>query len=113
VTLPVDFTPEAEADVGEAHVWYLARGLDLGEEFLRSLDACIQDVSAFPEALRANICETSRYSEFFVEGDDGAYDGVRHEDPRCGSAGEGSPAPVYGRVQAEDPARSRALPEAG
>ena len=73
MTLPVDFTPEAEADVGEAHVWYLARGLDLGEEFLRSLDACIQDVSAFPEAslvvhrnIRRALLRRFPYCVFYV-----------------------------------------------
>lgn len=50
MTLRLEFTPEAEADVAEAHRWYAERGLGLGEEFLRSLDACLQAIVRFPES---------------------------------------------------------------
>jgi len=50
VSLPVRLTPEAEADVSEAEAWYRGRGLGLGDEFLRSLDASLQSIARFPES---------------------------------------------------------------
>jgi plasmid stabilization system protein ParE len=53
VTLRVELTPEAEADIDEAHLWYSGRGLGLGEEFARSLDACLESVSSLPDSFPA------------------------------------------------------------
>ena len=50
VTALVEFTPEAEADISEAYSWYRNRGLGLGEEFLRSLDACLDGITRFPDS---------------------------------------------------------------
>jgi hypothetical protein len=36
--------PEAELDTTEAYDWYQERGLGLGEEFLRCIDASIQTI---------------------------------------------------------------------
>lgn len=33
--------PEAELDIAEAYIWYEGRRAGLGEEFLSSVDACI------------------------------------------------------------------------
>ena len=50
MTLRVDLTPEAEADVEEAHAWYAARGSGLAEDFRRSLDQCMSNISSHPES---------------------------------------------------------------
>jgi len=41
--------PEIEEDLNEAYTWYEARRVGLGEEFLSSVDACIQAVCRMPE----------------------------------------------------------------
>ena len=50
MTARVEVTPEADADITEAYSWYRGRGLGLGEEFLRSLDACLDEVARFPDS---------------------------------------------------------------
>ena len=45
MTVRVRFRREAEADVRNARAWYRERGLELGEEFLRSLDACLRHLA--------------------------------------------------------------------
>lgn len=50
MTARVELTPEAEADLIEAYSWYRNRGLGLGEEFLRSLDACLEEIARFPDS---------------------------------------------------------------
>ncbi|MGL4550350.1 MAG: type II toxin-antitoxin system RelE/ParE family toxin [Gemmataceae bacterium] len=42
--------PEAEADIAEAYAWYEARRVGLGEDFLTSVDACIQRIRRLPES---------------------------------------------------------------
>jgi plasmid stabilization system protein ParE len=42
--------PEAELDLVEAYVWYEDRRTGLGEEFLGSVDACVQRICRNPEA---------------------------------------------------------------
>ena len=41
--MPVELViaPEAELDIAEAYVWYEGRKAGLGEEFLTSVDACL------------------------------------------------------------------------
>ena len=34
--------PEAELDIAEAYVWYERRRIGLGEEFLSSVEACLE-----------------------------------------------------------------------
>lgn len=40
--------PEAERDISEAYGWYEGRRAGLGEEFLGSLDACIETIRRQP-----------------------------------------------------------------
>lgn len=54
-------SPEAENDIAEAYAWYEDRRIGLGEEFLTSLDACIQKVLRQPE-LHTVVYETYRRS---------------------------------------------------
>lgn len=42
-------SPEAESDIADAYSWYEARRIGLGEEFLSSLDACVEGVRRQPE----------------------------------------------------------------
>jgi plasmid stabilization system protein ParE len=41
--------PEAATDVDQAYDWYERRRVGLGEDFLTSLDACIQAICRNPE----------------------------------------------------------------
>ncbi len=41
--------PEAELDVAEAYAWYEKRRAGLGEEFLSSLEACLEGIRRQPE----------------------------------------------------------------
>jgi plasmid stabilization system protein ParE len=41
--------PEAELDIAEAYVWYEHRRTGLGEEFLTSVDACVEGIRRQPE----------------------------------------------------------------
>ena len=41
--------PEAEQDLDEAYAWYEERRFGLGEEFLSSIDACVQFICRNPE----------------------------------------------------------------
>jgi len=41
--------PEAELNVAEAYVWYEGWRVGLGEEFLTSIDACIESIRRQPE----------------------------------------------------------------
>ncbi len=41
--------PEVELDIAEAYVWYESRRIGLGEEFLSSVDACIEGIRRRPE----------------------------------------------------------------
>jgi plasmid stabilization system protein ParE len=42
----------AERDINEAYAWYEGRDPGLGEDYLRSLDACLLSVRTTPEAFR-------------------------------------------------------------
>jgi len=50
VTLRVDLTPEAEADVEEIHAWYAERGRELADDFRHSLDQCMASIASFSES---------------------------------------------------------------
>jgi len=45
----VVLAPEAELDLAEAYAWYERRRIGLGEEFLSSVDACIETIRRQPE----------------------------------------------------------------
>ena len=50
MTYEVLLRPEAEADISEAYQWYEAQDEGLGDEFLRSVDACLAAVQRMPKA---------------------------------------------------------------
>src|ERR1039457_6072395 len=41
--------PEAELDIADAYVWYEGRRAGLAEEFLSSVDACLEGIRRRPE----------------------------------------------------------------
>src|ERR1017187_2833060 len=41
--------PEAELDIAEAYLWYEDRRAGLGEEFLSSVEACLESIRRRPE----------------------------------------------------------------
>lgn len=49
--MAVEFTlaPEAAADLDEAYAWYERQRTGLGEEFLGSVEACIEQICRNPE----------------------------------------------------------------
>jgi len=49
--MPVEpvIAPEAELDIVRAYVWYEDRRAGLGEEFLSSVDACLESIRRRPE----------------------------------------------------------------
>jgi hypothetical protein len=49
--MPVELmiAPEAEVDIAEAYAWYEGRRVGLGEEFLSSVDACLESIRRRPE----------------------------------------------------------------
>ena len=49
--MPVELViaPEAELDIAEAYLWYEARRAGLGEEFLSSVEACLEGIRRRPE----------------------------------------------------------------
>jgi plasmid stabilization system protein ParE len=49
--MPVELViaPEAELDIIEAYFWYEGRRAGLGEEFLSSVDACLESIRRRPE----------------------------------------------------------------
>lgn len=51
--------PEAELDVAEAYGWYESRRAGLGEEFLSTVDACLEGIRRQPES-HAVVHETYR-----------------------------------------------------
>jgi len=64
--------PEAELDVTEAYVWYETRRVGLGEEFLNSVDACIERIRRQPaiyprvyEEYRRALIRRFPYAIFF------------------------------------------------
>jgi plasmid stabilization system protein ParE len=48
--MPVELViaPEAELDIAEAYDWYEGRRAGLGEEFLSSVDACLESIRRQP-----------------------------------------------------------------
>ena len=51
--------PEAELDIAEAREWYESRRAGLGEEFLSSVDACLESIRRWP-AMYAVVHEDFR-----------------------------------------------------
>jgi hypothetical protein len=46
--LELVIAPEAESDIAEAYGWYEGRRAGLGEEFLSSLDGCLESIRLRP-----------------------------------------------------------------
>ena len=64
--------PEAELDITEAYVWYESRRAGLGEEFLSSVDACMERIRRQPaiyprvhEEYRRALIRRFPYAIFF------------------------------------------------
>lgn len=51
--MPVDLVivPEADLDIAEAYGWYEGRAFGMGEQFLASVDACVEGIRRRPEML--------------------------------------------------------------
>ena len=49
--MPVELAiaPEAELDIAGAYIWYEGRRAGLGEEFLSSVEACLESIRRRPE----------------------------------------------------------------
>ena len=56
----VIFTPEADDDVAGSYDWYESREPGLGEDFLRSVEACVRGIQRHPEMYPAAIDEFRR-----------------------------------------------------
>jgi plasmid stabilization system protein ParE len=54
------FSPKAALDAVEAYSWYEARELGLGEEFLRSVEACLEGVRRHPQLYRVAVDDFRR-----------------------------------------------------
>jgi plasmid stabilization system protein ParE len=48
----VIFTPEAGDDVAGSYNWYENQEPGLGEDFLRSVEACVRGIQRHPEIIR-------------------------------------------------------------
>lgn len=73
MTARVDLTPEAEADVDEAHAWYAEREPGLAEDFRRALDECMASIATHPEShpvvrhsIRRALLRRFPYCVFYV-----------------------------------------------
>jgi plasmid stabilization system protein ParE len=59
VTLPVVWTPEADADLGEARAWYENIRPELGARFARAVEAAVESIAEnplqFPVVYRAAV----------------------------------------------------------
>ena len=53
----VIFTSEADDDVAASYDWYESREPGLGEEFLRSIEACVRGIQRNPEMYPVSIDE--------------------------------------------------------
>lgn len=50
MAVELSVAPEAELDIAEAYRWYESRRAGLGEEFLSSVDACLERIRRQPES---------------------------------------------------------------
>lgn len=64
--------PEVELDIAAAYAWYERRRIGLGEEFLTSVDACIEGIRRQPElypfvheAYRRSLIRRFPYAVFY------------------------------------------------
>jgi plasmid stabilization system protein ParE len=66
--------PEAERDITEAYIWYEGRRSGLGEEFLTSVDACLENIRRGPdiypvvhESYRRSLIRRFPYAVFYEQ----------------------------------------------
>ena len=66
--------PEAGLDITEAYIWYEGRRSGLGEEFLSSVDACLESIRRRPEmypvvheAYRRSLIRRFPYAVFYEQ----------------------------------------------
>jgi plasmid stabilization system protein ParE len=74
--MPVELViaPEAESDIAEAYIWYEGRRAGLGEEFLSSVDACMESIRRQPgmypvvhEGYRRSLIRRFPYAVFYEQ----------------------------------------------
>jgi plasmid stabilization system protein ParE len=74
--MPVELViaPEAELDIADAYAWYEGRRAGLGEEFLSSVDACLESIRRWPgmypvvhEGYRRSLIRRFPYAVFYEE----------------------------------------------
>jgi plasmid stabilization system protein ParE len=72
--MPVELViaPEAELDIAEAYAWYEGRRVGLGEDFLSSVDACLESIRRRPdiypvvyESYRRSLTRRFPYAVFY------------------------------------------------
>jgi plasmid stabilization system protein ParE len=77
--VPADLAiaPEAEVDIAEAYIWYEGRRAGLGEEFLSSVDACLERIRRGPqmypvvhEGYRRSLTRRFPYAVFYETSDE-------------------------------------------
>lgn len=78
--MTVLLTPEAEADIEEAHDWYREHGLGLAADFARAIRAALSSIERFPEgypvvyrSIRRALLRRFPYGLFYVPLDDLIY----------------------------------------
>ena len=71
--VPFIVRPAAEADIAEAALWYEARSLGLGAEFLRTVDVCFSAIQDSPDSFphvyrhaRRAMLRRFPYATYFV-----------------------------------------------
>lgn len=69
----VRLTPEAQADLREAHAWYASREPRLGAEFLTAFEAVVRQIRDYPESapevqpeIRRALLHRFPYCVFYV-----------------------------------------------
>jgi plasmid stabilization system protein ParE len=60
MTERVVFTPEADDDIAESYRWYQDREPGLGEEFLRCVGACVENIQRHPLLYRVAVDDFRR-----------------------------------------------------
>jgi len=74
--MPVELViaPDAELDIAEAYDWYEGRRAGLGEEFLSSVDACLESIRRRPEmypvvheGYRRSLIRRFPYAVFYAQ----------------------------------------------
>jgi plasmid stabilization system protein ParE len=74
--MPVELAiaPDAELDIAEAYDWYEGRRAGLGEEFLSSVDACLESIRRRPEmypvvheGYRRSLIRRFPYAVFYAQ----------------------------------------------